>query len=119
MKTKSTQGKWKYSQETKMVFSLDKNGMDDKGICLVNNESDAELITEAGNVANETGLTPMKLLEQRNEMLEALKKAQYDIMNYISNKYKATEEKKAIEELNSDPTYQSILNAIKQATESN
>ena len=32
----------------------------------------ADLIAEAFNVANETGLTPRQLLEQRNELLEAL-----------------------------------------------
>lgn len=58
-----------------------------------------------------------KLIESAPEMLGALIKAKHDIMNYISNKYSATNEKGAIAELNSDPTYQSILNAIKQATE--
>lgn len=32
----------------------------------------AAFICEAGQVANETGLTPRQLLEQRNELLEAL-----------------------------------------------
>lgn len=36
--------------------------------------SNANLIVEAGNVANETGLTPRELQKQRDELLEALKK---------------------------------------------
>lgn len=35
-------------------------------------EADANLIAEAGTVANETGLTPRELLKQRDELLEAL-----------------------------------------------
>jgi 5'-3' exonuclease len=35
--------------------------------------ADAELISEAFNVATETGLTPRQLAEQRAELLEALK----------------------------------------------
>lgn len=35
-------------------------------------EANARLIAEAGNVTNETGLTPRELLNQRNELLEAL-----------------------------------------------
>ena len=37
--------------------------------------ANAELIAEAGTVANETGLTPRELLNQRNELLEVLKYA--------------------------------------------
>lgn len=35
-------------------------------------EANANLIAEAGTVATEFGLTPRQLLDQRNEMLEAL-----------------------------------------------
>lgn len=35
-------------------------------------EANAKLIAEAGTVANECGLTPRQLLEQRNELLRAL-----------------------------------------------
>lgn len=48
--TKHTPGPWKYSDLTKMVFSLDKSGMDDKGICNVNEnnfEANAKLIAAA------------------------------------------------------------------------
>lgn len=34
-----------------------------------------DLICDAGNVANKTGLTPSELLAQRDELLEALKSA--------------------------------------------
>ena len=36
---------------------------------------DAELIADAFNTANKTGLTPSELLEQRNEMKDALEAA--------------------------------------------
>lgn len=39
-------------------------------------QSNAELIAESFNVANETGLTPRELLNQRNELLEACKEIQ-------------------------------------------
>lgn len=35
---------------------------------------DDELIAEAGTVANECGLTPRQLLDQRNELIDALDK---------------------------------------------
>lgn len=35
-------------------------------------EANVNLICEAGNVANETGLTPKQLLEQRDELAKAL-----------------------------------------------
>ena len=37
-------------------------------------DGNAELIAESFNVANESGFTPRQLLEQRNELLDALKK---------------------------------------------
>jgi len=39
----------------------------------VEDKANAKLIAEAGTVTNECGLTPRQLLEQRNELLEALK----------------------------------------------
>ncbi len=36
--------------------------------------ANAELIAESGTVTNECGLSPRQLLEQRNELLEVLKK---------------------------------------------
>jgi|GEM_PF-1988205 len=38
-----------------------------------NAKENADLIAEAGNVANETGLTPRQLLEQRDELLRIVK----------------------------------------------
>lgn len=37
-------------------------------------KEDAELFAEASNVANETGLTPRQLVEQRAELLMVLQK---------------------------------------------
>ncbi len=39
------------------------------------NQADAELIAEVFTVTNESGLSPKELLEQRNELLEALTNA--------------------------------------------
>ena len=38
-----------------------------------NRQSNADLIAEAGTVANETGLTPRQLADQRGELLAALR----------------------------------------------
>lgn len=68
-------------------------------------EANAELIAEAFNVTNESGLTPRQLLEQRNELLDALKIAKDKIdllllpLDRINNK-----------------AYQTISQAIKNAT---
>ena len=43
---------------------------------LEHRQADAELMAEAGNVYHETGLTPRQLLEQRDELLKALRVAQ-------------------------------------------
>lgn len=41
-------------------------------------EANANLIAEAGTVANETGLTPRQLATQREDLLEACKKLLYN-----------------------------------------
>ena len=38
-------------------------------------QANRDLIAEAGTVANETGLTPRQLLEQRDELLKVVKSA--------------------------------------------
>lgn len=53
-----------------------------------NCEGNAELIAEAFNVTNECGLTPRKLLEQRNTLLElkeSMKQAQEELMKASPN----------------------------------
>ena len=52
-----------------------------------NSKANAKLIAEAGTVANESGFTPRKLLEQRNELLEVLKKIEKELRegNYKGN----------------------------------
>lgn len=78
MKTKHTQGRWNYSMATNMVFSLDKNGEPNLGICQVVNQHDnkeeynARLIAEAGTVASETGYTPRQLAYHKAELLDVL-----------------------------------------------
>lgn len=72
-----TKGEWRLYRAGRSVGSAS----DHTGICEVweraNDEGfdNANLIAEAGTVANECGLTPRQLLEQRNELLEALELA--------------------------------------------
>lgn len=54
-----------------------------------------DLIAEAGTVANETGLTPRQLLEQRNELLEELKTA-HRFCNKLMKKLPDSEWKNAL-----------------------
>ena len=42
-------------------------------------EADAKLIADAGTTANKCGLLPSELLEQRNELLDALKRVEKSI----------------------------------------
>jgi hypothetical protein len=49
-------------------------------------EANAKLIAEAGTVANETGLTPRQLLEQRDELLFILKQMVSVVKNPTENK---------------------------------
>jgi hypothetical protein len=44
----------------------------DSGVIRAENEANAALIAEAGTVANETGLSPRQLADQRAELLAAL-----------------------------------------------
>jgi hypothetical protein len=73
METKHTKGKW-VQNGINGVHTIN-------GSCIAIAEqigdeeqiqANAKLIAEAGNVTNESGLTPRQLLEQRNEMLDAL-----------------------------------------------
>lgn len=72
---KHTQGKVYIDSRIATTSIKSENGMD---ICLMVagvkglNLANAELIVEAFNVTNESGLTPRQLLEQRNELLSAL-----------------------------------------------
>lgn len=77
-----TQGAWRYKSLTDrddihIQIEAGENGFNDVGEYLsisgIGKLEDAVLIVEAATVHNETGLTPRQLLEQRNELLEALK----------------------------------------------
>jgi len=46
-------------------------------------KANTELIAEAGNVANETGLSPRQLLEQRNELLNLAKFTFKGLMGHL------------------------------------
>jgi len=52
----------------------------------VYNADNAQLIAEAGNVANETGLSPKQLLEQMNVLLEACKVAFIELHGFCQHK---------------------------------
>ena len=73
MKTQHTQGEWKTSANCDFVW-VDRDGgfsickMADLGQTTVAN---ANLIAEAGTVANETGHTPRQLADQKADLLEA------------------------------------------------
>lgn len=76
-----TKGTWSIFRQDDDIFILcDDAQPNDSVICELagcvhetKGESNAALILEAGNVANETGLTPRELLNQRNELLAELK----------------------------------------------
>ena len=53
------------------------------------NSANACLITEAGTVATECGLTPRQLLEQRNELLEVCKRLVEDAARFKGVQYEA------------------------------
>lgn len=67
----------------------------DNLICLISplhlvtpqDEAHAKLIAEAGTVANQTGLTPMQLMQHRKVLLEALTmvKSHWDAGNFSRN----------------------------------
>jgi len=44
--------------------------------------ANVDLMIEAANVTNETGLSPRQLLEQRNELLEALQEMKMQIIQW-------------------------------------
>jgi hypothetical protein len=83
---KITKGKWKVTTESDgqlHIASVDNSdvittincGSYDNGKTYEPDETEkanANLIVEAGNIANDTGLTPLQLLCQRNEMLAML-----------------------------------------------
>ncbi len=60
-------------------------------------EANAKLIADAGTVANKTNLLPSQLLEQRNQLLNALEEAingtKWNIETYPNQDWKADQEK--------------------------
>lgn len=46
---------------------------------------DAAILAEAGTVYTDTGLTPRQLMEQRDELLEALKRLRLDYVNLLED----------------------------------
>jgi len=71
-----TKGKWvivdDYSKPSFELLFLGEGTQQTANVYGLNAKANADLICEAGNVANETGLTPRELLNQRNELLEVL-----------------------------------------------
>lgn len=83
MKTKHTKGEWElsknFNQGIRVLVGQD-NPITMTNICSVSGrpsdkevEANAKLIAEAGTVANECGLSPKQLLEQRNDFLAVSK----------------------------------------------
>lgn len=84
-----TKGKWYLQEETDAYTHIVRSNLG-KGhetfyigsspqYTSVDATANMELLVEAGNVANETGLSPRQLLEQRNELLKACKAIQLSI----------------------------------------
>ncbi len=88
METKHTKGEWTINPVIeKNEFGVNEIGIDAleanaTNICSIfyndeleskiEAESTAKLIAEAGTITNQCGFTPKQLLEQRNDLLEAL-----------------------------------------------
>lgn len=71
--TKHTQGLAKVAMNGESVWLDNTNTLCNLATHLPEYKANATLIAEAFNVTNECGLTPKQLLEQRNELLEAIK----------------------------------------------
>lgn len=127
-KGKHTQGEWRTGLfKDNLVQVNPENPLTSSTIATIHGSGDemkanAKLIAEAGNVANQTGLTPMQLLEQRNEMLEALLeiiKTANPINicnNYIFNGLNIGEHYVGACGIPSDKSIHMAVNAIKKAT---
>ena len=92
MKTfKGTKGKWEVSKSGNPTFNKCVIAEDGGSVCFITNWSDdehtAKLIADAGTTTNKCGLFPSELLEQRNELLEALKEVRSDLFYQISSKF--------------------------------
>jgi hypothetical protein len=89
---KHAKGKWEISQNSNQGIRIGvnfQNPIDMTLICSLNGspldervKANANLIVEAGNVANETGYTPRQLADQKAELLKAVEasKAFWDDM---------------------------------------
>lgn len=130
MKNKHTKGEWSVSKSqfssklfgTHTGFSIHStSNMPLRSICNItlNNavgipenerEANAKLIAEAGTVANECGLSPRQLLDQRNMLLIELKSARNIIPHLMEGESEET--KRGVR-----PHLEAIKKAIKKATE--
>lgn len=61
---------WSFKKTEQSVFIS--NGVKTIGLLYVGHTKEAEFITEAGNVLNETGFSPAELRDQVEELLEML-----------------------------------------------
>lgn len=90
METNITKGKWKVAQlnnseigkDGAILHVVSGKALYGNEICAMfqdrrKNKANAKLIADAGTTANKCGLFPSELLEQRNELLEALKSITY------------------------------------------
>lgn len=88
MKSKHTKGKWKFGQEDeeRKVYNVLNKALTMKIIISGENaRASAQLIAEAGTVANETGKTPRELAEANKELLEALIDSESTIKYLMDN----------------------------------
>ena len=121
METKYTKGKW-VIESTKMAGTdivvqtviktdLPQLGIKSPIVCDMygymteEGKANAKLIADAGNTANKCGLLPSELLEQRNDLIEALLLFVYEVENSTSGSE------------NFEESYYFAKQAIKKVTE--
>ena len=102
--SKHTKGKWEINPRASLNIICN-----DKTVANCSSGQNGENLEE--EQANAKRI--VKVVNCHDELLQALISAKYDIMNYISNQFKANQEKQAIVALDNNATYQKILNAIK------
>lgn len=71
MSTGHTPGPWYETKSGQQVLIIAE--MSGDNVAVIYDSQDAHLIAEAGTVASECGMGPRALLEQRDELLKALK----------------------------------------------
>lgn len=94
-------------------YTVDIIGMKSVVVASCESKEVADLIKDAHNVANETGLTPRELLNQRNELLEALAGGIMAMEGFLDNILTGVHDKKPLSI--AIPMLENIINGNKSA----